>query len=718
MTGHDDLPARLGAAETFRIVSGLMPGAGATLLGADAEPCWTAGQWDADAADAAAALVRGHPGADGRAVLADGRELRLAAVVAANAGGAEAYVAVAGNGTAGSIDEAAAALAAVMATWLRLNDELDAMASELSDRYEELNLVYATSRQTSRFTEARPALENLVESCRDHLEASLVALVLPVQRLFLERHDLRSPVQTVDEFLRAIARDVFTGFAAAARAVVFNEGLGAEAEPLRRFGDMKLAATPVLDDRDAVCGVLLMVNPVAAPDISNSDRNLLGSVAEKAAKIVQTSYDSLTGLLGRSEFEYRLEVAHARSHNDNESHCVLCIDLDQLHVVNETMGHEAGDILLRRVGRHLDRYQGEGRTASRLGSDDFGLLLENCSLEYGRELAETIRLSISGMSVSLDEQPVAITASIGVAAMDAESANAAAALQAAELASASAHEKGRDRVHVYQDGAASLVERTEQMRWVGRIHSALRNDRFRMYGQLIRPLGGDEEPHVEILLRLLDDEGNVLSPASFLPAAERYFLMPALDRWVVSHALALLSDGGTGDLVCAINLSGQSISDETFVEFIEGELDLTQVDAARICFEITETAAITSMETAKRFMLRVKARGCRFSLDDFGTGLSSFSYLKALPVDFVKIDGSFVKGIIDDPVSESMVRAITEVGHAMGLKIIAEYVENARIEQYLAGIGVDYAQGYAIERPIPLEEHLARVRPAALMAAL
>ncbi|HUO82324.1 MAG TPA: EAL domain-containing protein [Gammaproteobacteria bacterium] len=716
MTGSSDLPARLGAAETFRVVSSLLPRAGAALLSGDPELDWTAGEWSAETADAAAALVRRYAAGDSRVALRDGRELHLAAIVPATAGDPAAFIAVAGLGAADAIGEAAAAAAAVMSTWQRLNGELDAMASELSDRYEELNLVYATSRQSSRFAEARPALENLVESCRDHLDASLVALVLPVQRLFLERHDPRSPVQAVDEFLRVVSREFFTAFAAAARAVVFNEGLGAVADPLRPFGDMKLAATPVLDDREAVCGVLLMANPVTAIDFSNSDRNLLGSVAEKAAKVIQTSYDSLTGLLGRSEFEYRLEVAHARAHNDKESHCVLCIDLDQLHVVNETLGHEAGDALLRRIGRHLDRYQGEGRTAARLGSDDFGLLLENCSLEYGRELAETIRLSVSSLSFSFDDQPVAITASIGVAAMDAESANAAAALQAAELASASAHEKGRDRVHVYQDGAASLVERTEQMRWVGRIHSALRNDRFRMYGQLIRPLHGDDEPHVEILLRLLDDEGNVLSPASFLPAAERYFLMPALDRWVVSHALALLSDGGTGELVCSINLSGQSISDDTFVEFIEGELDRSQVDPGRICFEITETAAITSMETAKRFMLRVKARGCRFSLDDFGTGLSSFSYLKALPVDFVKIDGSFVKGIIDDPVSESMVRAITEVGHAMGLKIIAEYVENARIERCLAEIGVDYAQGYAIERPVPLDQHLARVRPATLEA--
>lgn len=706
-----DLIASLAPDEPFTILGGLLPEAGAALYGADAGLLWAAGRWAPEETVAAANLFRaGKPEAtDSFHRLATGRSLHIAPIPAPGFGAADSFFIVVCDGDAGDgVADAVATMASGMATVQRLNSELDGMASELSDRYEELNLIYATSNQATRFPEGQAALDSLVKSCRDHLDASLVALVLPAQGLSFERHDARSPVQRVSEFLRTIAGEFFAGFAAAGRAVVCNDDMSGAAE-LERFGAMKFAATPILNGRQAVCGVLLMANPAQATDFSNSDKNLLASIAEKAGKIVEASYDSLTGLLCRGEFEHRLGIAHIRARQNGEEHCVLCVDLDQLRVVNETLGHEAGDGMIRCVGHHLERYQGERRIAARLGSDDFALLLENCPLEAGRELAETIRLSISALSFSVGDQPVAITASIGVACMDKESENAAAVLQAAELASASAHEKGRDSVHVYQDGAASLVERTEQMRWVGRIHSALRNDCFRLFGQLIQPLEGGEEPHVEILLRLVDDEGRIQSPNTFMPAAERYFLMPSIDRWVIRHALALLAEPASeGAPVCSINLSGQSMSDESFVNFILGELDQSGVACERICFEITETAAIKSMETAKQFILRLKERGCRFSLDDFGTGLSSFSYLKALPVDFVKIDGSFVKGIIDDPVSESMVLAITQVGHAMGLKIIAEYVENARIERRLRELGVDYAQGYAIERPIPLREHLTK----------
>lgn len=713
-----DTAAGLGLPEAYRILRGLLPNAGAALYGADAGLVWADGHWAPEETVAAARLIlEGAPDLKHAVrMLASGRALHLTTVPAAAPAGDEGFfMVVCERGAGEGVGDAIVAMATGMATYRRLNAELDGMASELSDRYEELNLVYATSNQADRFPEGQAALDNLVESCRDHLDASLVALVLPAQGLSFERHDTRSPVQRVSEFLRTIASQFFGDFAGEARAVVLNEGMGAYAPHLQAFGAMKLAATPVLDSRGAVCGVLLMVNPTSCADFSNSDKNLLSSIAEKVAKIVQASYDALTGLLLKNEFEPRLEAAYARSRRDGVEHCLLCIDLDQLEVVNETFGHEAGDEMLRSVGRHLDERQGGGRIAARLGSGTFGFLMENCTVDPAREFAEAIRLSISRLRFAFDNHPIEIAASIGVAVMDRQSESATSVLHTAQLASNAAREKGRNSVHVYRDGATSIIKHTEQMRWVGRIHEALRTNRFRLYGQLIRPLDGSDEPHLEILLRLLDEEGRVQSPETFLPAAERYFLMPSIDRWVVSHALAALTSRGATH-VCSINLSGQSLNDESFVGFILEELDRTGIAGKWVCFEITETAAINSMETAKRFILRLKERGCRFSLDDFGTGLSSFSYLKALPVDFVKIDGSFVKCIIDDPVSESMVLAITQVGHAMGLKIIAEYVENARIEKRLRELGVDYAQGYAIERPIPLREHLTARRSTRAVA--
>ncbi|HET8698453.1 MAG TPA: EAL domain-containing protein, partial [Gammaproteobacteria bacterium] len=470
-----------------------------------------------------------------------------------------------------------------------------------------------------------------------------------------------------------------------------------------------LAAAPVGNGGDAVCGVLVMVNPSAAADFSNSDKNLLASIAEKAAKLVERSYDSLTGLLSRFELERRLEALLPHCRDDGAEHAVLCIDVDELGIHNETLGPEVGDAVLRCVARHLAALERPGRLAARLDSDDFALLLERCPLPAAAAFADDLCAAIRKLKLRANGQALAITVSIGVAPVDADSESAAAVLRAAELASAAAHDSGRDRVHVYQDNADTIVQRNEQMRWVGRIHNALRSDRFRLYGQRIQTIAGRDDPHVEVLLRLVDDDGAVHSPSSFLPAAEQYHLMPSVDRWVITRTLALLKTQPADRLpVCSINLSGQSMSDESFLEFILAELERASVRCDRLCFEITETAAIKSLDTAKLFMLRLKQRGCQFSLDDFGTGLSSFSYLKALPFDFVKIDGSFVRGILEDRVSESMVRAITEVGHAMGLGIIAEYVENAAIKAKLATIGVDFVQGYVIEPPLPLAEHFSR----------
>jgi diguanylate cyclase (GGDEF)-like protein len=704
-----------GAAEAYRILRGLLPDAAAALYGPDAQLIWADGHWAPDDTAAAAHLLLAGASREKHTVqvLADGRVLRVIPVLAAPPAEAEAfYTVVCGRGSEEGVGDAIAALVAGITAYRRLEAELDGMAGELADRYEELNLVYSTSNQTHCFPEGEAALDNLVKICRDHLDAALVALVLPAQGLSFEGHDSRSPVQRVPEFLRAIAGRFFEDFASAACTLVLNEDMGVYAVQLKPFGAMKLAAAPVLDSRGAVCGALLMVNPPDAADFTNSDKNLLLSIAERAAKIVHTSYDALTGLLLIGEFERRLEAAHRHSRQNGSHHCVVVIDLDQLDVVNETLGHQAGDELLRVVGRHLDCYRGPDRVTARLGSDDFGLLLENCTLENARQFGEELRLSLSQLNFAYNSHPIEIAASIGIAGMDERSDNAAVVLHAAQLASTAAREKGRNSVHVCQDGSTSIIQHAEQMRWVARIQNALRENSFCLYGQLIRRLDGKDEPHIEVLLRLLDEEGGIQSPATFLPAAERYFLMPSVDRWVIKQTLAELARSTANDgLVCSINLSGQSMSDESFVEFILRELAQSGINGARICFEITETAAITNLNSAKRFMLRLKEEGCRFSLDDFGTGVSSFTYLKSLPVDFVKLDGSFVKGIVNDPVSESMVIAVTQVGHAMGLKIIAEYVESVEIERRVREIGVDYGQGYAIERPMPLREHLlARYR--------
>jgi diguanylate cyclase (GGDEF)-like protein len=686
----------------------------ARFFGDDGSIQWTFGSWSAAegevaAAAAAASNARGAAPPASTQLLGEGQTLYRATIAT---GGSEARAAtlivVAHSEPDDGLSAAIDALASMVAMIGSLNAELDAMAVELSDRYEELNLVFATSRQASRAHDVRTGLEDLVRHCHEHLGSSVAALVLPRQHITIERHDDRAPLRDVHEFLQAAAGQFLDRMASTGRPIVCNDDLS-DAGSLAAFGHFKMAAMPVRNGRDAICGVLMMVNGQDAPDFRNSDRNLLASIAEKAAKLIERSFDPLTGLPSRWEFEQRIDALLARDRDAQAEHALLWIDVDELRVLNETLGMAAGDAVMRTVARHLDAQQRAGGLLARLDADEFGLVLESCSAASARAVAETLCESVRKLQLTFDGQTIAITASIGVATIDGQTVNAAAALHAAEVASAAAHESGRDRVHVYQEHADTLVQRGEQMRWVGRIHNALRKDRFRLFGQLIQPLNGRAEQHVEVLLRLVDDDDVMQGPSSFVPAAERFFLMPGIDRWVITHVLALMRTRPLHELpLCSINLSGQSNSDESFLEFILAELAASAVPCERICFEITETAAIKSLEDARQFMLQVKRRGCHFSLDDFGTGLSSFSYLKALPFDFVKIDGSFVRGILEDRVSESMVKAITEVGHAMGLGIIAEYVENAAIRDKLKKIDVDFGQGYAIERPIPLTEHFAR----------
>ena len=529
-------------------VAGLLRSLGpcaATLVAADGSPRWRSSDWSdaeaavADALGVNAALDRADASVDTMR-LPRGRTLYRVPVVAEGSGRITSTLLVVTEcePEAGVI-AGLGALASMLATIERLNGELDSMAAELSARYEELNLVYATSQDGTDLSNGRVGLENLVKHCREHLGVSVAALVLPRQHVAIESHDPRQPLSEIAEFLRVVGSEFFDEVARQGRPVVCNEDMS-DAPQLARFGPIKLAAAPVRNGSDAVCGVLVMVNHHDAVDFRNSDRNLLASIAAKAATLVERSYDSLTGLLSRREIERRLDALLPRCRESDAEHAVLLLDVDELRVLNETLGPEAGDAVLQSVARHVAAQQRPGRLAARLDADDFALLIEDCPLASARTLAEDLCASIRRSSLVVDGQKVAMTVSIGVAAMDRESESTAAVLHAAELASAAAHEAGRDRVHVYEENAASLVQRTEQMRWVGRIHNALRANHFRIFGQLIQPLVGAAEPHVEVLLRLVDDDGALHSPGSFLPAAERYY-SDAGDRPLGSHTHAAMS---------------------------------------------------------------------------------------------------------------------------------------------------------------------------------
>jgi diguanylate cyclase (GGDEF)-like protein/PAS domain S-box-containing protein len=429
------------------------------------------------------------------------------------------------------------------------------------------------------------------------------------------------------------------------------------------------------------------------------------------------THDALTGLVNRREFENRVTRALATSRAEAHQHALLYIDLDQFKVVNDTCGHVAGDELLRQLSSLLQRRMRTSDTLSRLGGDEFGVLLEQCPLEQATRIADQIRRTTREFRFLWDHKTFEVSASIGVTGIHANSGTLAQILSAVDMACYVAKERGRNRYHVYQESDADFARRHGEMLWVTRISQALREDRFVLYRQAIQPTDKTEATeHYEVLLRIRNEDGTLSAPGSFLPAAERYDLMTAIDRWVITHlftrqgaALRAAPTAAHPPVLATINVSGASLNDETFLDFVRGAITDHKINPRQVCFEITETVAITHLDRAITLISTLRGLGCRFALDDFGSGLSSFGYLKNLPVDFLKIDGSLVRNVLESDVDAAMVQAINEIGHVMGLSTVAEYVESEALRDRLTAMGVDYLQGYAIEMPRPFPATAADV---------
>jgi diguanylate cyclase (GGDEF)-like protein/PAS domain S-box-containing protein len=463
---------------------------------------------------------------------------------------------------------------------------------------------------------------------------------------------------------------------------------------IRRDGNelyIESTASPIRDGKGDVTGGVLVFH-----DVSES-RELNRRLSYHA------SHDILTGLVNRREFESRLERALKSAKARETSYAVLYLDLDQFKIVNDSCGHSAGDALLGQLGALLKSKIRWRDTLARLGGDEFGVLLESCSLEEAMNTAETLRMAIGEYKFVWEDRSFRLGVSIGVVPITADNEDVAALLSAADSACAAAKEAGRNRIHSFQENDIDLMRRRREMQWAARINNALEENRFELFRQTIQPLQTEEEgAHYEILLRMRDENGGIISPGLFIEAAERYGITPSIDRWVIRSAFRwLVSEADERErlALCSINLSGQSLGDEKFLPFVIDQFQMSGIDATKICFEITETAAIASYSQANRFINALKELGCKFALDDFGTGLSSFGYLKHFPVDFLKIDGSFVKEILHDPIDREMVRSINEIGHLTGKQTIAEFAENEEIITMLRGMGIDYAQGYGVSEP-------------------
>ncbi len=460
------------------------------------------------------------------------------------------------------------------------------------------------------------------------------------------------------------------------------------------------SAAPIRARSGEITGVVLVLHDVSR------ERQYVAKLS------YQASHDSLTGLINRGEFDRRLSLALNSAAQLGSQHAVMYLDLDQFKVVNDTCGHAAGDQLMRQISAVLQRRLRERDTLARLGGDEFGVLLENCAPDNALRVAEELRQTVMECHFAWESRSFNIGVSIGLVNVKDDLFTLTDVLSSADSACYMAKEKGRNRVQVYRAEDSELSLRQGEMEWIGRLQKALEEDRFVLYSQDIAGLDPSRktEDHCEILIRMLDEHGELVPPMAFIPAAERYNLMPAIDRWVIHNAFAIIArqQGAKDPLsgVFAINLSGASIGDERFLEYVREQFAHFAVAPQSICFEITETAAIARLDKAAYFINQLKSLGCLFSLDDFGAGMSSFAYLKHLPVDFLKIDGGFVKDMADDPIDRAMVEAINNVGHVMGKQTIAEFVDSERVIRLLREMGVDFAQGYGVAKPRPFGPRL------------
>lgn len=476
-------------------------------------------------------------------------------------------------------------------------------------------------------------------------------------------------------------------------ALLIQRGHGSEAA-------IELSGSPIRDSQAEIIGSVMVFHDVTK----------LRALAMQLA--YQATHDPLTGLINRVEFDARVEQAIHSANQNEKQHSLFYIDLDEFKIVNDTCGHPTGDELLIQVTRLLRGCLREADVLARLGGDEFGVLLLGCPLDKAETIAENLRKTVQDFRFRTEGNEFRIGTSIGVVPILDSKTPLTELMKAADSACYVAKEQGRNRIHVSRPDDKAIAAHHGQMQWMQRIQRAVEEDAFVLYSQPIVAIEGQltQRRHAELLLRMVENKGTeqekIIPPSAFLPAAERYHLMPMIDRWVLDKALRMLASGSS-DIrhltTCSLNLSGQSLSDLKLYDYILRLLEETKVNPKRICFEITESAVIANMEVARQFVKGLRKIGCRFALDDFGSGLSTFDYLKQLEVDYVKLDGSLVRDVATSRVSQAMVHAVNYVAHVMGMKTIAEFVESEQIMQALGKLSVDYAQGYAIGKPRPID---------------
>lgn len=582
---------------------------------------------------------------------------------------------------------------------------VDNLTVELRSRDDDLELLLKMAPEDPDSPEAGDELGVMVQNCVDHLGCRLGALVVPERNIAICRAPRGERPQL--ELLTKIHRHLLNWVQLQRRNLVINK---IKVRPIE-LPPYKILATPVRHGSGRVAGFLVMFRDDDGANFDARTERLAELLARKTTTALANNFDALTALLTRSAFEaqVRAQLAVRRA---PAPECVLYLDVDRMHVVNDNFGMHVGDELIGKIADVLRKKPRPGALAARIAGDRFAVFLPDCTLEFGQQIGDMVRRQCSELTHTRGDGTVQVSVSVGAAELPTDSPNRLAhGLANAEIACKAAKDRGRNRVEIFQATDQSIMVRSRDIIVVQALHEALAADRFALFAQPILPLGSDHtEPRFEILLRMVNENSELLPPEKFLSAAERYQLLPAIDRWVVKNSLAALSAHASSlrgrAMRFSINISGASIASDDFLEFLQGTIADSNLPPEILCFELTETSAVSNLAKADRLMQRLRGFGCSFALDDFGTGLSSLVYLKSLPVSVLKIDGAFVRDAGTNQRTESMVRAIAQLARTMGMETVAEYVETDELRTRMAGLGVDYGQGFAIGRPVPIDQVL------------
>ena len=603
---------------------------------------------------------------------------------------------------------------AIIGETICLNQRLARSSQARSRVQNELKLVYKVDEKIHGTSRSHSGLAQLIGQSGRFLGIAYSVLLLPSKRIRISATHSSwksADKKAIDKYL---IEHLFPQLDGKRAPVVFEIGAIEGSDQVSDQGYQAMLC-PLLDSKGNLEGVIAQLCRVGGERFGDNDKRFMAHIVRKVEYVIEQSFDSMTGLMNRAGFEAQLHESGKALSSRTDAHQIVYFDLDNLQLVNDTFGRSAGDQVLFRFSQILEESLPKNAVATRLTGDEFAALLTHATLDDALELAQEVRKQGDELRYLHGDKSLQVTVSIGISAFDAR-AGEGDALTAARIACDAAKDHGRDRIEVHDRDDQSIIRRYDDMHLVAQIQQALDGDGFRLLAQPIFSLA-DNSPasRFEILLRMRDAKGNHISSAALISAAERYQLMPQIDRWVFSMTMRRLADYRSvleeRALIFAVNLSGQTIGDDDILSFIEDEIDASGIPASSICFEVTESAAVSNLRKAQAFIDRLRSRGCQFALDDFGAGLSSFAYLKNFKVDTLKIDGSFIRDIIENRISESMVAAITQVARVMQLETVAEYVETQETKKLIKKLGVDYAQGHAVGKPAELDQVLDELIP-------